>query len=137
MIEQWLLIAGAAIFGLLGTAHLAYTFFTDNFDAFDGSVTDAMKSTSPRISKETTMWKAWIGFNASHSVGAMSFSLLYITLALKDFELVQSSLLLSAMPVAVSLVYLVLARLYWFIVPFSGILVATLCFAGSLILGGL
>ena len=67
MIEQVLLIAGASIFGVLGTLHLIFTFFTNKFDAYDSSVTEAMKNTSPVLTKDTTVWDAWIGFNASHS----------------------------------------------------------------------
>jgi hypothetical protein len=41
-----------------------------------------MSATAPVISRETTMWKAWIGFNASHSLGAILFGLVYGYLAL-------------------------------------------------------
>lgn len=68
---QILLIMGASIFGILGVIHLMYTFFTNKFEAHDSSVTEAMKKTSPALTKETTVWDAWIGFNASHSLGAM------------------------------------------------------------------
>jgi hypothetical protein len=135
MIEQWLLILGAAIFGILGSTHLFFTFFTNKFNAFDESVTEAMKDTFPRISKQTSMWNAWIGFNASHSLGAITFAAIYIPLSLSQFELIQASLWLSVLPVIVGLSYLVLAKLYWFIVPFYGILISTLCFAASFLLG--
>ena len=68
---QILLIVGASIFGLLGVAHLYFTFFTTNFEPHDASVKTAMEGTSPVLTKETTMWRAWVGFNASHSLGAM------------------------------------------------------------------
>ena len=51
--EQILLIIGASIFGLLGTIHLLYTFFTNKFEAYDSSVNEAMKATSPILTKET------------------------------------------------------------------------------------
>lgn len=134
LLEQWLLIIGAGIFGVLGTAHLIFTFVTDKFEAFDSSVTEAMKRTSPRISKETTMWRAWIGFNASHSFGAMIFAGLYIPLSFSHIELIQESLWLSVLPVIVGVAYLALAKLYWFKVPFIGILIASLCFIVALFL---
>ncbi|MFT5450898.1 MAG: hypothetical protein ACI9N9_000378 [Enterobacterales bacterium] len=71
MIEQFLIIIGSSIFGVLGTIHLIYTFFTNKFNAYDSSVTVAMKNTNPIMTKETTIWNAWVGFNASHSLGAM------------------------------------------------------------------
>ena len=32
-----------------------------------------MKKVAPRISGDMTMWKAWIGFHVSHSIGLMLF----------------------------------------------------------------
>ena len=76
--EQTLIIVGALVFGVLGAIHLVYTFFTSKFDAFDASVTEAMKTTSPVLTKETSLWNAWIGFNASHSLGAMLVAGIYV-----------------------------------------------------------
>lgn len=92
MIEQTLLIVGAAIFGILGTAHLLFTFFTNKFNAFDKSVTKAMKNTSPVLTKETTMWNAWVGFNASHSVGAMLVTAFYVPLVLTNMAFIRESM---------------------------------------------
>jgi len=91
MIEQILLIVGASIFGILGTIHLVYTFYSNRFNAFDPAVTKAMKNTSPILTKETTIWNAWVGFNASHSLGAILVAAFYIPLALSYMELIQES----------------------------------------------
>ena len=79
---QILLIVGASIFGLLGVAHLYFTFFTTNFEPHDASVKTAMEGTSPVLTKETTMWRAWVGFNASHSLGAMLLPAVYLPLTI-------------------------------------------------------
>ena len=129
--EQFLLITGALIFGVLGAIHLLYTFFTNKFDARDSLVTRAMKRTSPVLTKETSMWRAWIGFNASHSLGAMLVAAVYIPLTVSYFSVIQQSLWFSLLPVLVGLSYLVLARAYWFKIPFLGVLISTLCFAGA------
>ena len=126
--EKALLIIGASIFGVLGTIHLIYTFFTNKFDAIDSTVIEAMKSTSPILTRETTMWKAWIGFNASHSLGAMLFAGIYIPLSVYNFEVIQQSAWFSLLPVIVGLSYLGLAKMYWFRIPFTGVLIATVCF---------
>ncbi|WKE64255.1 hypothetical protein PVT67_11190 [Gallaecimonas kandeliae] len=128
---QILLIAGAAIFGILGTIHLLYTFFTEKFSPYDRAVADAMKSTSPRLTKETSIWRAWIGFNASHSLGAMLLAAVYIPLAAGHFALIAGSLWFSLLPVVLSAAYLYLAKQYWFRVPFFGILISLLCFVGA------
>ena len=71
MISQYLWVTGSLIMFVLGTTHLVYTFFSNRFSPRNGDVEEGMKLTSPRLTGETTVWKAWIGFNASHSSGAM------------------------------------------------------------------
>lgn len=134
MIEQILLIFGATIFGVLGTIHLVYTFFSNTFNAFDQNVTKTMKETSPILTKETTMWKAWVGFNASHSLGAMLVTAFYVPLAFINMEVIREITWFSILPVVIGLSYLVLVKKYWFKIPFIGILVATACFIGAAIL---
>ena len=77
MISRILIAACAAIILFFGSVHLAYTFFTDQLTPVEGQMETAMKRVVPRISSGTTMWKAWVGFNASHSMGLMLFGLIY------------------------------------------------------------
>ena len=128
---QILLILGASIFGILGAIHLLYTFFTNKFEAYDSTVTEAMKGTSPILTKETSVWDAWVGFNASHSLGAMLVAAVYIPLATSYFNIIQQSVWFSFLPVLVGLSYLALAKKYWFRIPFFGVLIATVCFVGA------
>lgn len=130
---QILITIGAAIFGFFGSMHLLYTFFTSKFDPFDLSVKTAMESSSLRLTRETTVWKAWVGFNASHSLGAMLVAAFYIPLALWNFPVIENSLWFTWLPVVMGLCYLFLAKKYWFKIPFFGILIATLCFIGAAI----
>jgi len=132
--EQVLIIIGASIFGVLGTIHLIYTFFTNKFEAYDSAVTEAMKATSPILTRETTVWNAWIGFNASHSLGAMLFASIYVPLTTSYFNVIQQSVWFSTLPVLIGLSYLALAKKYWFKIPFFGILISTVCFIGAAVL---
>ncbi len=132
--EQILIIIGATIFGVLGTIHLIYTFFTNKFEAYDSTVTEAMKASSPILTRETTIWNAWVGFNASHSLGAILFAGIYLPLTASYFNVVQQSVWFSTLPVLIGLSYLVLAKMYWFKIPFVGILIATVCFIGAAVL---
>ena len=120
---------GAGIFGALGTLHLLYTFFTPKFDPRDAAVAEAMKGTSPRITRATTMWKCWIGFNASHSLGAMAFAAVYLILAVRHPQLLSDSPAFLVLALVNALAYLVLACKYWFRIPLTGIAIATACFA--------
>ena len=128
MLEQILIIIGAAIFGLLGVVHLLYTFFTPKFNAHNPDVTEAMKNTSPVLTKETTLWDAWIGFNASHSFGAIMVAAFFIPLAVFNFDVISQSLWFSTLPVMIACSYLILAKKYWFKIPFYGIMLSSICF---------
>ena len=128
MLNQMLLVTGATIFGLLGLLHLAYTFFTTKFDPYDASVADGMKNTSPRISRQTTMWRAWVGFNGSHSLGAIVFAALVIVLAARRMDVIVDAPVFAWIAVGNGLAYLALAKRYWFRIPLIGIALATACF---------
>ncbi|MFC7048418.1 LIC_13387 family protein [Emcibacter nanhaiensis] len=132
--DQILIIIGAAILGLLGVVHLVYTFFTPRFEPYDPAAIEAMQGSTLRLTRETTVWKAWIGFNASHSFGPMLFAAIYIPLALWHMELIRGSLWFSNLPLLLGLGYLVLARCYWFRIPFVGILLSCLCFAAAAVM---
>jgi hypothetical protein len=64
----------------------------NKFNARDPEVTSAMKRTSPVISSQTTFWKAWKGFNASHSLGAMLLPAVYIPVTINHMHIIQQSL---------------------------------------------
>lgn len=132
--EQILIIIGASIFGVLGAVHFIYTFFTKKFDAYNSDVTKAMMSTSPVLTKETTIWDAWIGFNASHSLGAIWVAAVYIPLAINHLKVIEESLWFTLLPVVVGLCYMALAKRYWFKIPFVGVSISTICFLVAAIL---
>ena len=125
---QLLLVVGASIFGVLGIIHLTYTFFSDKFSPTDSEACDSMKRSSIVLTNKMTVWDAWIGFNASHSLGAILVAAVYVPLALSHFYLIQSSVWFEILPILMGLSYLFLAKRYWFNVPFVGVLLATICF---------
>jgi hypothetical protein len=72
------------------------------------------------------MWRAWVGFNFSHSIGAVLFGVLCICAgaALGTVLIPAWALLVLVM---ISLIYLALSVLYWFRVPTAGLAIASLC----------
>lgn len=132
--DKILLFAGCAIFVLLGGAHLAYTFLSNKFDARDASVTIAMTVTSPVLTRRTTMWKAWVGFNASHSIGAMLFGAIFMVIAAENYAYLRASIALNAILLLLPGAYLALAFRYWFKTPRNGIMLAWLLIAASFVL---
>jgi hypothetical protein len=124
-----LIAAGAAILGALGCAHLFYTFHGNRLDPREPAVREAMERSSLVITRQTTVWRANKGFNASHSLGLVAFALVYGYLAALRPDVLDGSAFLSALGMAVLLGYLVLARRYFFSVPLRGMALACALYA--------
>jgi len=125
--------ASAAIILALGVIHLIYTFWGPKLTPRDAALQASMREATLMITRETTLWKAWIGFNASHSFGAILFGLIYGYLALVHPVFLFESRFLLAVGLSMLGGYLVLGKLYWFSVPFTGISLASICYVAALI----
>lgn len=125
---QLSLITGVSLMGILGSLHLIYTFFSNKFDPYDPAIKLQLKETSLVINKNTQFWKAWVGFNASHSLGPILMAVFYLPLAIQYDQILQDSVWLSTLPLIIGMVYLILAKKYWFIVPTIGMSLATIFF---------
>ncbi|MGX4643413.1 LIC_13387 family protein [Massilia sp. SYSU DXS3249] len=119
-----LIATSAGIILLLGLAHLLFTFYGARFMPRDRVLQARMREVAPVISRETTIWKAWIGFNASHSFGAILFGAVYGYLALMHQAFLSNSAFLLSLGLLLLCGYVVLAKRYWFSTPLRGILLA-------------
>jgi len=128
MVPEILIILGASVVGVLGSIHLVYTFFTNKFDARDPGAAAAMKAASPVLTRRTTLWRAWIGFNASHSLGLLLFAATYLILAIGHMSVLRDSATLTWLPVVATGGWMALARRYWFVSPLVGVAIAGVCF---------
>ncbi len=128
----WLIFASTLIIFLLGAAHLVLTFRGQLLHPHDAELEAQMRVISPNLTRETTMWRAWIGFNASHSFGALLFSLIYGYFALTQAAFLIQSPFLLTVGLVLLLGYALLAKLYWFSVPLRGIVLATVFYVVAL-----
>ena len=133
MIASTFMILSAAIIFALGSIHLVYTFWGPKLTPRDPALQARMREVSPVISRETTMWKTWIGFNASHSLGALLFGLVYGYLALVHPEFLFQSGFLLGVGFCVLGFYVFLGKAYFFSVPFTGILASFVAYVVGLI----
>ena len=133
---QWI-ACSAAVIGLLGALHLAYTFSGKKLRPRDTHLERQMEVVSPEISRYTTMWLSWIGFNASHSLGALFFALVYAYLGLLHPEFLFASRFLLALGLAMLVGYAWLGWKYWFRIPLGGILIALGLYFWALLQAGL
>jgi hypothetical protein len=129
-----LMLGSAFILLSLGIAHLVYTFRGPKLLPRDPSLIDSMKGVSLVITSETTVWKAWIGFNASHSMSAILFGLVYGYLAVVQPGVLYGSFFLQAVGFLTLLSFVFLAWIYWFSVPLIGVSLALLCYVASILL---
>jgi hypothetical protein len=126
------LIAGGSVFSILGLVHAVYT-WTDmshprRLVPDSAAVMGAMSESGLRLSRgATTMWRAWVGFNFSHSLGILTFGLgsIAVGLSLRSLALPKAALLV---PVGIGAGYCLLAVRYWFRAPAIGVAVGTLSF---------
>jgi hypothetical protein len=128
-----LVAASSAIVLILGLIHLWYTFRGTKLHPRDSALLARMKEVSPVLTRETTMWKTWVGFNASHGMGAVLFALTYGYLALAEgpFLFQSAFLLLLGLGFLAGLVFL--GKVYWFSIPFRGLVAATVLYAAALV----
>lgn len=93
-----------------------------------------MQTSSPILTKELTMWKAWIGFNASHSAGGIFIGIINLYLANQYFTVLQSDNFFFLFNILTVGFYVWLAKKYWFKIPFTGLAMTLACFIFSYIL---
>ncbi len=128
-----LLLAAGGIFVLLGGLHAVYTLADERrprrIVPTDPAVREAMIGTGVRLAgHDTTMWRAWVGFNLSHALGAVLFGALVMLLGLSWQEPTPPRFIL-LLPLGVTLIYLALSIRYWFRIPTAGIVLAAACIA--------
>jgi hypothetical protein len=123
-----LMVLSANIVLTLGVLHLVSTFWGPSLTPRDPALQISMSQSSPIMTKETTMWRCWVGFNASHSMGLILFGLVFGYLALAHGQLLFRSPLL----LVVGLV--VLCKVYFFSWPLTGVSISLACYVASIAL---
>jgi len=127
------IVAGAAIVFALGSVHLLYTFRGPKLLPRDPSARAQMEGSALVITRETTVWKAWIGFNASHSMGAILFGLVYGFLANANPVFTVGGIMSFVVGFAMLGGLAVLAKVYWFRIPFTGVMLSLICYVLSIV----
>ncbi len=134
MLAKYLWLIGSILVFVLGSIHLYYTFFTNAFSSTNEKMIEEMKSSSPILTQEITMWKSWIGFNGSHSSGVIFIGLINFYLTFRYFKFLQTDHFFFIFNILTIGFYVWLAEKYWFNIPFIGLSIALTCFIISYIL---
>lgn len=122
---KYLFVAGAVPFLILGILHIAYTLMDERrprrIVPRDRELVERMRVSTLVLTKETTFWRAWIGFNLSHGLGVVLFGGALVYIGTLHFDPVRNAApeVLVAAPV-IAAIYFGLSLRYWFSIPAIG-----------------
>lgn len=130
---QYLWLAGSVIIALLGLLHLRGTFYGNMFATRNPKLGEEMKVSYPMISKDMTMWGAWISFNATHSVAAIFIGIINFYLALRHFNFMLQDHFFFLLTIAAMSFIVWLSIRYWFSTIRRGVALVLACYVASYI----
>jgi hypothetical protein len=134
-LSRLLLLAGAAPFLVLGLVHALATPRTPaqakGLSPRDPALREAMARDTILLTRRTNMWLAWVGFNLSHSLGAVLFGVVVVLIGRNQATFEAQGPVFLPLATLVSGTYLVLGIRYWFRAPIVGITLSVLCFVAS------
>jgi hypothetical protein len=137
-VTQVLAAAGGVIFIVLGALHAIYTALDvvkpRRFAPVDMSLLESMKKTTVRLNRSArNFWLSYLGFNFSHSLGALLFGSAALGLAMASPVAWESTAIAGSF-VSIALVYALLSYCFWFWIPLVGSLSAAALFAAAWLL---
>lgn len=134
-LSRYLFLAGSIPIAFLGVAHAMATPLAPGarkgLSLWEPELEESMAKSTVRLTKRTSVWLAWVGFNFSHGLGAVAFGafVLLVGRTASSFEALASGCV--PLAVAVSGAYLWLAVRYWFRTPIIGCALSFGCFVAS------
>ena len=137
-LSRYLFLIGALPFIVFGLLHAAATPQTPahakGLSPRDPAVRDAMAHDTILLTRRTTVWLAWVGFNLSHSLGLLLIGVVVVLIGRTSASFQAQAAVFLPLAVLVSATYLVLGVRYWFRTPIIGISLACVCFFVSWVL---
>ena len=129
---QIFVIIGSVIYVLLGLLHGFYTLQDVRRPRYlaprNTELLNAMRESAVILDAEINLWRAWLGFNFSHSLGLLMFGGAFLYIGVFHPLFFAKSSLLQLCAILASATYVFLSLKFWFSKPaiFTG--VATVCF---------
>lgn len=127
MTANWIIVAGASIFLILGALHLRMTVADlkepKRFAPAKRELLEELQNTRMNFRKDLkNFWLTYIGFHFSHSVGLLFYAcaVIYCALARPD---VLSDFVARIGIVAFGASYVLMSRAFWFVIPLVGSLI--------------
>jgi hypothetical protein len=137
-LSRLLALAGALPFVFLGAVHAIHTPTSveqrKGLSPRDISLPAAMARSGLGLTRRTDVWRAWVGFNFSHSLGAMLLGALVLLAVRSPAAFALDGPVVLPLATLVAGIYLLLAIKYWFRTPAMGVALGLVCLAGAWIL---
>ena len=137
-LSRYLFLLGALPFVVLGAAHALATPLTPEqtkgLSPRDPAYQQSMSQQTLLLTRRTNVWLAWVGFNLSHSLGAVLFGVVVLLIGRNPTTFQANWSAFVPLAIVVSGVYLAIGLRYWFRTPIVGIIISNVCFLASGIL---
>jgi hypothetical protein len=134
-LSRYFFLLGALPFVLLGIAHALATPLTPDeskgLSPRDLAYRHSMAEQTLLLTRRTNLWLAWVGFNLSHSLGAVLFGVVVLLVGRSSAAFGFNWPVFVPLAIVVSGVYLAVGVRYWFRTPIIGITISSVCFALS------
>jgi hypothetical protein len=137
-LSRYLFLAGALPFLVFGTLHAVQTprqpAERRGLSPSDPSLAESMAHSNILLTRRTDMWRAWVGFNLSHSLGLVLFGGVMVLVGRTSASFGYNAGIFLPLAVVVSIAYLILAMAYWFRTPIIGIGLCVFLFSAAWVL---
>jgi len=134
-LSRYLFLLGGLPFLFLGIAHALATPLTPEeskgLSPQDPEYRLGMVAQTVLLTRRTNLWLTWVGFNLSHSLGAVLFGVVVLLVGRSHASFAANWTAFVPFAIAVSAAYLAIGLRYWFRTPIVGILISCVCFASS------
>lgn len=127
MTANWIITAGALIFFVLGALHLKITVADlkapNKFAPAKPGLLEELQNTRMKFRKDLkSFWQTYMGFHASHSVGLLFYGAVVIYCALLRPDILSDYVARIGI-VAFGASYVLMSRMFFFIIPLIGSLI--------------
>jgi hypothetical protein len=134
-LSRYLFLLGGLPFLFLGITHAIATPRTleesKGLSPRDQAFRHSMTQQTVLLTRRTNLWLTWVGFNLSHSLGAVLFGVVVLLVGRSAASFAANWPAFVPLAIVVSGAYLAIGLCYWFRTPIVGITMSSVCFASS------
>jgi hypothetical protein len=134
-LSRYAFLAGALPYLVLGTAHVIATplhpAHRRGLLPREPGLAEAMARSAVLLTRRTDVWRCWVGFNLSHSLGVLILGAAVLLVGLSPERYAYDATVFVPFAVCAAALYLLLGLRYWFRTPIIGCALSLVCFAAA------